>query len=199
MANEYGDIRFKLFDTLLAQFPPGKLVDLGAGHGKFSLRAAEAGWEVTAVDARTERFPDGSPDIRWLEQDVREVDLAGYDLILCLGLFYHLTIHDQLSLLDRAKGAPIMLDTHVGVEDEVFRLSDIVVREGYRGRLYQERNLAAPTSSWENTESFWPTPRALQRMLGERGYVVLTVTPWYRTSRTFFLCLPAAEAGEQSG
>jgi hypothetical protein len=191
MANDHGEIRFKLFDTMLAQFPPGRLIDLGAGHGKFSVRASEAGWKVTAVDARTERFPE-DPSITWINEDVRTVDLSDYDVIACLGLFYHLTIDDQLSLLDRAAGTPLILDTHVGVEDPTFRLSEVVQQRGYRGRLYQERNLSAPTASWENTESFWPTPRALQRMLGERGYVVLTATPWYRQSRTFFLCLPAA-------
>jgi predicted RNA methylase len=187
-----GQARFRLFDTMLAQFTPGRLVDLGAGHGKFSLRAARAGWEVTAVDARTERFPE-DPRVTWVHEDVRTVSLEGYDLIVCLGLFYHLTIDDQLSLLDRAAGTPMILDTHVGVPNSTFPLSEVTVQRGYRGRMYQERDLEAHTASWENTESFWPVPKAQQRMLTERGYVVLTATPWYLPDRTFFLCLPSAE------
>ena len=61
--------RMQLFDALIGRFPEGRLVDLGAGHGQFSLRAADAGWSVTAVDARETRFP---PDdrITWVRQDV---------------------------------------------------------------------------------------------------------------------------------
>ena len=100
---------------MLGWFTPGRLVDLGAGHGAFSIRAADAGWDVTAVDARTTRFPDDAR-IQWIHQDVRETSLQGYDLIVNLGLFYHLTLDDQLSLLDRAAGTPMILDTHVATE-----------------------------------------------------------------------------------
>lgn len=193
MVDDEGAQRIKLYRTMLARFTPGRLIDLGAGHGLFSKIAADAGWQVTAVDARTERFPDDDR-VTWQHEDVRTVDLSGYDLIVCLGLFYHLTIDDQLSLLDRASGTPMILDTHVGAANSTFPLSDVVEQRGYRGRIYQERDLVAATASWENTESFWPVPRALQRMLNERGYVVLTATPWYRRDRTFFLCLPAIEA-----
>jgi predicted RNA methylase len=187
-----GAKRIRLYRTMLERFTPGRLVDLGAGHGLFSTIAADAGWKVTAVDARTERFPDDSR-VTWVHEDVRTVDLTGYDLVVCLGLFYHLTVDDQLSLLDRAAGTPMILDTHVGVAATSFPLSDEIERRGYRGRMYQERDLSADTASWENTESFWPTPKALRRMLTERGYVVLTANPWYRRDRTFFLCLPGVE------
>ena len=38
------------------------------------------------------------PRIDWQIGDVRDVDLAQYDVIACLGLFYHLTIEDQRDL-----------------------------------------------------------------------------------------------------
>ena len=110
------ETRLRIFDTMLGWFTPGRLVDLGAGHGAFSIRAADAGWDVTAVDARTTRFPDDAR-IRWVHQDVRETSLEGYDLIVNLGLFYHLTLDDQLTLLDRAAGTPMILDTHVATEE----------------------------------------------------------------------------------
>ena len=191
MPEQASNPRFRLFDTLLAQFQPGKLVDLGAGHGKFSMRAADKGWEVTAVDARTERFPE-HPGVTWRHQDVRETDLSGFDLIANLGLFYHLTLDDQLSLLDRSKGIPMILDTHVGVAREKgFSLSAMVRQQGYRGRFYSEEGLQdQPTASWGNDQSFWPAPGALYRMLNERGWEVFTAMPYYEPSRTFFLCLP---------
>ena len=185
------EARFRLFDTLLERFPPGRLLDLGTGHGRFAIRAAEAGWEVTATDARTDRFPD-SPGVTWRQEDVRDTDPTGFDLILNLGLLYHLAIDDPLSLLDRSAGTPMILDTPVGVPDEKgFGLSDTTTQRGYRGRMYSEENLQhIPTASWGNDHSFWPTPRALVRMLTERGWDVFTAQPFYRPSRTFFLCLP---------
>jgi hypothetical protein len=63
-----GARRFQLFDTLLGRFTPGKFLDLGAAHGKFSLRAADTGWSVTAVDARNDRFPADSR-VHWITSD----------------------------------------------------------------------------------------------------------------------------------
>ncbi|QIX26203.1 class I SAM-dependent methyltransferase [Nocardioides sp. JQ2195] len=183
--------RFQLFDALLRQVPTGRVVDLGAGHGAFSVRAADAGWDVTAVDARSTRFPD-DPRVTWLEKDIREVDLTDFDLVLCLGLFYHLTVDDQVALLDRAAGRPLILDTHVATRNPTHELSEIVTAGGYKGRLYDEKGWERrPTASWENEESFWPTGRELYRMLADHGYpAVFAGVPWVVRDRTFFLCLP---------
>ena len=180
--------RFQLFDQLLGLFPPGALVDLGAGHGMFSLRAARVGWAVTAVDARPDRFPRDS-SVEWLTQDVRDVDMSRYDVIGCLGLLYHLTPQDQLSLLRRAAGKPIIIDTHVDNGKNTHPLSERVTVDGYEGSWYREPGEL--TSSWRNRRSFWPTPESLYRMLDDCGYpVVLAAEPWVKPDRTFFLALP---------
>lgn len=187
------DLRLELFDALLGLYPPGRLIDLGAGHGSFSVRATDRGWKATAVDARTKRFQD-DPRVNWVNIDVRDADLSGYDLILCLGLLYHLTLEDQLDLLNRATGTPLIIDTHVanGTHSKhAHRLSDLVTVGGYRGQLFRERDATSPRASWGNEESFWPTPRAFYRMLRKNGYrSVWAATPWYQPDRTFFLCLP---------
>ena len=197
MANKRGGVdentlglRLGWFDRMLGLFPPGSLIDLGAGHGMFAVAAADAGWRVTALDARGDRFPeDGRVD--WQVGDVRHADLGGYDVVACLGLFYHLTVDDQLDLLKRSSGVPLILDTHVANErPSPFTLSEPVTLRGFRGRLFHEKDLTRSTASWGNAESFWPRPRALYRMLGEHGYDVLTAAPWYLPTRTFFLCLP---------
>lgn len=184
--------RLELFDGLLGQFSPGKVIDLGAGHGLFSSRAADAGWDVTAVDARTERFPSDSR-ITWVEQDVREADLTGYDLIFCFGLFYHLTLDDQLALLAKASGTPLIIDTHLATAEPTHSLSGPVTVKGYRGRYYSEKGWQRrATASWSNDRSFWPRPRAFYRMLAEHGYrAVYAGSPWVTTDRTFFLCIPS--------
>lgn len=178
-----------IFINLLSLFPPGSLVDLGTGHGVFAVHAANLGWQVTAVDARTERWP-ADERVSWVEQDVREHDVSRYDLICCLGLFYHLTFEDQVDLLRRAAGTPMIIDTHLDHGTHEHRLSDRVVEgDGYHGRYYQEPGVA--TSSWGNRRSFWPTLPTFERMLLEQGHgPVLPVQPWVTGDRTFFLVLP---------
>ena len=162
--------RLALFRTLLRLFSPGRLVDLGCGHGRFAQEAVERGWEVTAVDARSERWPD-DPRISWVQADVRDFSLVGFELICCLGLLYHLTLDDQRQLLHRCGGAPIMIDTHLDNGQSTDPLSDRVTVQGFEGRWYQELNHpAALLSSWGNDRSFWPTPEAFRSMLLEAGY-----------------------------
>lgn len=189
-----GPLRFKWFKHMLGTFPVGSLVDLGSGHGMFARQAADAGWTVTALDARGDRYPVDDR-ITWIVGDVRDIDLKGFDVIACLGLFYHLTVEDQLDLLGRAEGTPIILDTHVANDRPVpMKLSSPVVLHGYGGRLYTEPDQATNSpASWGNDRSFWPSKRALHRMLEDHGYDVLTATPWYLPTRTFFLCLPRDE------
>lgn len=186
--------RIEVFDQVVGLLAPGRLLDLGTGHGAFAVRAAERGWQVTAVDARSERWPDDAR-IEWVEADVREVAIDGYDLVACLGLLYHLPLADQLDLLARCAPVPLLLDTHVadGVHDH--ELSDPVDEDGYAGRYYEEPGRT--TSSWGNERSFWPTLDSLRRMLHEAGYsTVMPVEPWTTGDRTYFLCLaPSAPRG----
>jgi hypothetical protein len=184
-----GDRREEIFERILGQFRAGRLADLGAGHGTFAILAADKGWDVTAIDARTERFP-ADPRVTWVHQDVREADLSGFDLIICFGLFYHLTLADQLDLLKRCSGTPLLVDTHLAVGVSKFPLSAEVSSGDYSGRLYDEV-LSSPLASWVNEKSFWPNRDSFQTMLEDNGYgIVLTVEPWYLPDRTFFLCLP---------
>lgn len=192
-----GDRRTDIYERMLDQFRPGRLADLGAGHGSFSILAADKGWEVTAIDARTERFPD-DPRVTWVHSDVRAADLSGFDLIVCLGLFYHLTLADQLDLLKRCSGTPLLIDTHLAVGVSTFPLSAEVTSDGYTGRLFDEV-LSSPLASWVNEKSFWPNREGFWRMLEDNGYgVVLTVEPWYLPDRTFFLCLPGTPPDESN-
>jgi SAM-dependent methyltransferase len=180
--------RFEIFDRVMDLFTPGRIVDLGTGHGNFALRAADRGWEAVGVDARSTRFPE-DPRAAWVEQDIRQHDLSGYDLILCLGLFYHLDLPDQLELLKRCAGTPLIIDTHVANGRSQHRLSNEEHVHGYVGRWYTEPGLV--TSSWGNPSSFWATPESFYRMLKDSGYpVILAAEPWYLPDRTFFVALP---------
>lgn len=180
--------RAKAFRAILRLFPPGRIVDLGTGHGGFARLAADEGWSVTAVDARTERWPN-DPRIEWVQADLRDHDLSHYDLILCLGVFYHLTCNDQIHLLQRASGTPLVIDTHLDHGEHQHKLSDRIMENGFEGRLYQEPGKT--TSSWLNSDSFWPTPAAFYSMLQAHDYTtILTLEPWLESDRTFFVALP---------
>jgi hypothetical protein len=181
--------RKTLFSELLRLFPTGRLVDLGTGHGKFASIAAAAGWQVVGVDARTERWPD-DPAVTWVNQDIRETDLSKFDVIACLGLFYHLDVDDQVSLLKRASGKPLIIDTHLANSNAVkaFSLSKPATAGGYEGRWYREPS--GLLSSWKNPRSFWPTPEAFRRMLADAGYrLVLEASPAVTPDRSFYLAL----------
>lgn len=189
-----GALRMALFLEILDRFPPGRLVDLGAGHGWFARLAADAGWEATAVDARDERFT-GDDRVRWVKQDVREFPLDGFDLVCCLGLWYHLTLDDQLNLARQAGGAPLMIDTHYALLSEADHgknmpsLTPLLTQKAYQGRLYGEQDFQDRfTASFGNTSSFWPTEDSLRLELRNSGYdVVETFDPPITPDRRFFL------------
>jgi hypothetical protein len=186
-----GEHRVVGFKALLGLFPPGRLLDLAAGHGRFSVTAQEMGWRVTAVDARQERMPM-TPGIDWIQHDVRTYDVGGFDVIALLGLLYHLELPDQLDLLRRCSSTVTILDTHHSNRPTH-------VEQGYAGHTFREveagheEHLAeTATAAWRNLTSFWATQPDLVRMLHDCGFeTVLALVPPNTRDRTFYLCLPA--------
>jgi hypothetical protein len=183
------DRRLTTFRDILRPLKPGRLLDLGTGHGSFALIASELGWTVTAVDARIERMPM-SDGVDWRQADVRTFDVSGYDCIALLGLLYHLEFADVRNLLRRCAGTLTILDTHTALRVDR-------VEEGYEGRAYTEigdytpdRLAATATASWGNPTSWWPTRPALIRLLRDVGFrTILVLDPPTGRDRTFFLCL----------
>lgn len=171
--------RVRILRDLLASLPSGTMLDLATGHGKFAVAARESGWDVTAMDARTERMPM-TAGIRWLQGDVRDFPTDGYDVITVLGLLYHLDLPDQLDLLRRCNESLTIVDTHVSLEPDS-------VEDGYLGHYYEE--LDGLAASWGNPTAFWPTEDSLFRMFDACGYTsVLKVLPFpVRRDRTFYV------------
>lgn len=190
-----------IFLEILRRYSPGRLLDIGTGHGLFARLAADCGWEVTAVDARETRFPDDAR-VRWVHEDVRTFDVSGYDVLSCLGLWYHLTLDDQLDILRRAKGTPIIIDTHFALPrwQDHGKTRNVLTRRlvtdrGYEGRLYDESELQdRSTASFHNVQSFWPTEVSLRAALRSAGYdIVEDVRPDVGPDRRFFVGTPIDE------
>lgn len=181
---ETGQDRVEMFRSLLGPVSGERLLDLGCGHGRFAIAAAEMGWSVVGVDARTERMPwDGR--VEWVRSDVREYPVEGFDVISVLGLLYHLDQPSQMDLLRRCavSGASVtILDTRVSLNQKTNE-------SGYRGEYYREPGLT--TSSWGNDVSFWPTEESLIRMARDAGFsLVAPVRPPREEYRTFYVCYP---------
>lgn len=183
--------RAAILSELAGAFKSGRVIDLATGAGWFARIMSDLGWRVTAIDARDRKW-EPYPNVTWRHQDVRDVDLRGYDLILCLGIFYHLTFDDQMAFLAKCAGTPLILDTHVALPGDGNRgaiSSEVTVGDGYTGKYLSEDG--ALLASWQNDTSFWPTEESQARMLKAHGYTSMTpYEPWWFTDRTFFTCLP---------
>ena len=173
------------------------LVDLGAGHCKFSVWATKLGFEVTAVDGRTVRLPEDLGAIRFVEADVRSYDPRGHGVVAILGLLYHLELADQESLLRRCcYGAPVIVETQVHVPEMVATdrkdWHELVERDGYCGVDFPEGD--NPMASIGNKTSFWHTEASMLRLFERAGYgEVILVDPVFMSgygARRFYVARP---------
>jgi SAM-dependent methyltransferase len=192
-----------IFRAMLAPLKPGRMLDLGAGKGNFALIATEKGWQVTAVDARTVRWPDAETEedprtaelirsIEWVQSDVREFPIGrgDFDLICILGLLHHLEVPDQIQLITRCAGTPLIIDTRIAVAivDREGDYEGILIRE--HGETPEERD-EVPTASWGNATSFRHTEESLVRLLRNCGFPqVLMMRPPHRRDYSYYVALP---------
>lgn len=193
--------KLQIFRALISPLKPGKMLDLGSGRGNFSVTAARLGWEVTAVDARTVRWPDSEEDpkhaelirsVDWIQADVREFPIRDgeYDLICILGLLHHLEVEDQIKLLRSCSGTLTLLDVRIApkIADTEGSYEGVYIRE--HGETREERD-QVPTASWGNEVSFRHTEESLLRLVRDCGYSkMMSMKPPHRQNYTMFLCLP---------
>ena len=166
-------IRGLTFTELVGDGRGRTLLDLGAGPCLFAKRAGLREWTVTAVDARTDRLPEELSPIAFIQCDVRDFDVSGFDTIAILGLLYHLPVEDQVSLLARCSYTRIILETQVHTPgfkppDSSRVLSpELVTQDGYEGVVYREHD--NPMASIGNVESLWMTEESLLRLFEDTG------------------------------
>ena len=163
-----------------------RILDLASLEGDFSAEFALRGAEVLGIEGRrrnveraAERF--SLPNLRFVQDDVRNVRREKYgefDIVLCLGILYHLDAPDCFKLLEAIAEVCIdiaIVDTHVGLTRD-----EVVKHEGheYSGRRFMEYSRAPTPEQMEETtwasignlQSFWPTKPSLVNAIVDAGF-----------------------------
>jgi SAM-dependent methyltransferase len=174
-------------DVSPAPFDQLRVLDLGALEGSFSVEFALRGASVVAIEGRQAnlekiRFAKEVLGLDRLElrlEDVRGLDRrhGEFDVVLCLGLLYHLDVPDVFVLLERIRDVCRNMTV---IETRVARHP--TVRREYRGRQYwgvvgMEPSGEGPPLSREvlwsslgNPQSFELTRSSLCNALVDIGY-----------------------------
>ena len=170
-----------------------RILDLGCLEGLFALEFALHGAEVVGMEAREgniakARFAQdclGLRNVTFLQEDVRDLSSerhGTFDVVLCLGLLYHLDAPDVFEFLARLSEVTrgfLVLDTHIAPAANVRVEHGGVVHAGrriveHRTSSTQDQRLELLWASLDNPESFWPTRPTLVNDLARAGFTSVT-------------------------
>jgi SAM-dependent methyltransferase len=100
LQSEYRIARIKFLERLVASWQSAlglrTALDIGCGVGYFSAMLKDLGLQVTAADGREENIAEARrrhPGVDFHVADAEDQDLSAlgaFDVVLCLGLLYHL-------------------------------------------------------------------------------------------------------------
>lgn len=199
---DYENKVYQGFYNINKQFNFGKtVIDLGCGHGKFSIMSRDLGYDVTGIDARNVRIPFNEKNITWKIQDVSTLDSIESDTVLYFGLLYHLNYEQQVKLLKSIKTDLLVINTHFAlIKNDIIenvtnndKLS-IINTDNIQGVIYEESKTFdslqnRPLASFSNLTSFWPTLDCLTDMLTTIGGYskVYVVEPYLMGDRTYII------------
>jgi 2-polyprenyl-3-methyl-5-hydroxy-6-metoxy-1,4-benzoquinol methylase len=166
-----------------------RVLDLACLEGLYGLEFASHGAEVIAIEAREPniakaRFAGealGLNNISFVQDDVRNLNVAKYgefDVVLCLGIFYHLTVPDVFLFCERifevCKRLAIV-DTHIALESNASYLHNQREYFGWTFREHatdasEEDRLKNLWASIDNETSFWFTRPSIYNLLANVGF-----------------------------
>lgn len=177
-----------------------RVLDLACLEGMVSIELARRGARVLGIEARTgnvarARFAKEALELDGLEviqDDVRNLSRARYgsfDLVLCLGILYHLPAPDVFLLAERMAEVTMraaVIDTHIALPEAPRKLLGVPTSHEHRGAVYsgrpyhefepgsfEEDRLKCVWSSIETRPSFWPTRASLLNLLSSAGFTSL--------------------------
>ncbi len=193
------------------------ILDLACMEGLFAIEFARQGAKVLGVDGRQGHVARaafaaeaiGLENVEFRQGDVREFNADGkqFDLVLALGILYHLDAPDVFEFVHAfhgLAGRAAIIDTHYALRAEETwnyegsTYSGISIREHDPTDSAEERERAAG-SSLDNVASAWLTKPSLFNLLGDAGFtsvyelvVPVTYAGW---DRTVLLALKGEEHG----
>jgi SAM-dependent methyltransferase len=165
------------------------VLDLGCLEGLFAIELALHGAKVTAIEGRIAniekaRFAKEAlslGNVDFVLDDVRNLRRETYghfDIVLCLGILYHLDVPDVFAFMRSVAGVCdrlLVIDTQVSVEAK-----DSCVYDGrtYWGKTYREfflnptaeEKASSLWASLDNEKSFWFTRASLYNLLRHMGF-----------------------------
>ncbi|MBI4473847.1 MAG: methyltransferase domain-containing protein [Acidobacteria bacterium] len=176
------DFAKKPFDQL-------RILDFACGEGVYAIEAALRGAKVVALDARTERMNEGAKAAKRLglenlgfeQTDVRNVNVGSHgqcDVILILGILYHLDYGDAFSVLQNVCEMCeqfVVIDTHIALRGQHQVQHNGQSYEGIKVREHadddpEELRRSRLLASVDNPLSFWFTRESLFRVLADVGF-----------------------------
>lgn len=166
-----------------------RVLDLGCLEGGFSIEFGLWGAEAVGIEGRAANIAKAEfardalhlERVSFLHEDVRGLSAAKhgtFDVVLCLGIFYHLPQKDLLPFLHSLRSVTrgiVILDTHISLVPE-----KIFIAEGQTltGRTFPEhppgstalQREQALWASLDNEDSFWLTEASLLQALHSVGF-----------------------------
>jgi hypothetical protein len=166
-----------------------RILDLACLEGMYAIELVRHGAIGVGIEGRAANLAKaafvkealGLRNLTLHQDDVRNLSRAKYgsfDVVLCLGILYHLDAPDVFTFLQRIAEVCVrfaIIDTHISVSPEQSRSHEGKL---YWGRPYVEH---APTASAEekaqnlwasldNAQSFWLTRDSLLDALSHAGF-----------------------------
>ena len=190
------DFISKFLDSIKDQVSLQTTIDVGCGVGYFAKFLSERGLRVVAMDGRDENAREGRrrfPHIDFVTRDVEDPSLpqlGTFDLVLCVGLLYHLeNPFRAIRNLHALTGKVLVVESMCipGMEPELALLD-----EGH------------DDNQGLNYIAFYPTESCLVKMLYRSGFPFVyrfkelpsdeqfTDTPSRKRSRTFLAAAKSA-------
>jgi SAM-dependent methyltransferase len=165
------------------------ILDLGCAHGAYALEFAQRGARTLGIEgrapwlahAKAQKAARNLDRANFVQDDVRNLSPVKYgqfDVVLCLGLLYHLGARDALNLLRTVYDICnefALIDTQIALyPDQQFALGS----NNYSGWLYREHRDGATReekeaevgASLDNEFSFWFSRPSLLNALRHVGF-----------------------------
>lgn len=181
--NRHEQRRQYLFDPLLAPFGGSlagkRVLDLGSNAGFWSLAAIESGCDsVLGIDGRQMHIDQANlvfevkgvdkNRYRFITGDIFRIDLKSlgrFDIVLCLGLLYHVSKH--INLLEKISE----------LNDDVLLIDTTLSTSAGSKLVMRHERLDSPRDAVDYELAMTPTKKAIEDMVRLFGYDVVMLKP----------------------